>query len=253
MKSSQRLLKLVALSSALAAAPALGAEADLSVQLSLNSATATIAQGSSWVYKIVITNAGPSHATDIILDATLPSDLKFVGIASGCDSADGKLPCKVSDIIDGSFATVTLSVEWPLPEAVPATCPNSLGNTSVTVSATTSDPQVSNNTASLTHTVVPYADIEATLDGPKTANVGDVIDFTATVPNLGPCDSEGVALDASGALDIFGGSLVGAGLTLQSSEIPCVDVKDTDDGLCALNTLKAGAGVSFKKTYKVES
>ncbi len=244
MKSGHWLLGLAAISGALAPSPVLGAEADLSVTLSLSSPKAIIAQGSSWNYTAVIKNAGPSHATKIQLNAAIPADLKFVGIVSGCTShnGDGTLPCDVPDIVDGSSASVVFSVKWPLPKSVPAACPDSLGDASVTVTATTTDASALDNTATLSHVVVPYADLDSSMDAPATANVGDVVEFTVTIKNLGPCDSENVLVDSYG--------YVGQGLTFQSSAAPCANVTDADQ--CALGTMKVGDIVTFTKTYRVE-
>lgn len=251
MKSGHWLLGLAAISGALAPLPAMASEADLSVTLSLSSKNAIIAQGSSWNYKAVIDNVGPSHASGVSLNATLPSGLEFEGIVSGCSShnKDGKLPCDVPDIIDGDSATVEFSVSWPLPKAKPDTCPSSLGDTDVAVSAKTTDAQPSNNTAALVHKVVPYADLVAEMSGPETASVGDVIEFTYTIKNDGPCDAEKVIFENNGS--ISGVPYVGKGLTFQSSTAPCENATDADT--CSLNTMKKGDVITFKRSYRVES
>jgi hypothetical protein len=256
----------------LVSSQAFGQTADLSVALTppLDAKKNPVpgSFGGSGKYTVTIANSETgsvahgvkfSVANPQIADPPVEGARATYSIVSGCASLKGNaegqvFPCEVPDIVDAESAEVVFTINLQVPDPLPATCPDTatyLGTSTVTVTSTTTDPVADNNTASFTHTVKPYADLEATLEGPATANVGDLVDFTVTVKNLGPCDSAHVVVDTfQGGGPEDGSPLVGAGLRLQSSGTPCADVTDAME--CGLDTLRSGQSITFKKTYKVE-
>lgn len=81
-------------------------------------------------------------------------------------------------------------------------------------------------------------DVKVELSGPATAGVGQTVDFTTTVTNLGPCDATDVEVDWDPAVGnssgmTLAGSNLGAPLTLLSDPAPSAvgcDLNPADDG-----------------------
>src|SRR5262249_37471663 len=143
-----------------------------------------------------VANAGPSNATGVQLSATLPAGTRLSSIASNCRTPDGGFPCSLGTIDDGTSVTTNFVVSLPVPSPYPTVCParTSLGNTSVVVSSTSTDPVPADNNATVGNLVNQYADMAVTLTGPSSGNQGDTVTYQAVVTNKGPCPAAGVSL-----------------------------------------------------------
>ncbi|PKO14023.1 hypothetical protein CVU37_14980, partial [candidate division BRC1 bacterium HGW-BRC1-1] len=174
------------------------------LQVTKTASTNFIAQGQQVTYQVVVTNAGPSTADNVVVTDTLASGLDFVGASttSGTVSqSGGVVTALIGDLPAGSSATVTITVAggdaglWP--------------NVAVADTAT-SETAPGDNISSppVTVTVVPNADLSIT----KTASATNVpigVDFTYTirVTNNGQ----------SAAEDVLVTDVLPAGVTYQSS------------------------------------
>jgi len=246
------------LCSALSARPAFSqATADLSVTLAgPNQGTppAGITFGSTATYTVVISNAGPSNATGVRLDATLPAGTRLSSIGTNCPPVNPPVnnvvtfPCNVGVIDDGASVTVSFVVSLPVPTPYPTVCPpTTIGNTSVVVTSTTLDPTPLDNSASVTNTVRPFADMAVTFTGPASANQGDTVTYQAVVTNRGPCPAPGATLripvDSSGKPIIDPNGVI----IFQSNSGDC-----TTAFPCALGTMDAGATKNVASTYIID-
>jgi hypothetical protein len=94
------------------------------------------------------------------LNATLPTVTKLSAISSACTTADGKFPCTLGDILDGSTVTATFTISLPEPDPYPTIC-------------------AGNNSATAGNTVKPFseADVAVTSAGPATANQGENVAY----------------------------------------------------------------------------
>ncbi len=93
-------------------------------------------------YRIVVTNAGPSPATSVSLNGSLPASVVVTSnyISQGSLSIAGTaLSANVGSLLNGATATIVLVVTPTLNGTIQA---------SVSVSATESDPNTANNSAS---------------------------------------------------------------------------------------------------------
>lgn len=242
----------ITLSAVVAAAPAV-ADADLGVTF----ATATaITYGGTKAYKATITNNGPSHASGIVVDATIPAGLDLVSVA-GCtptvaaQALGEAFPCTVDGILVDTFsADVTITLRLALPDPLPTTCgvTATYGDLSVTVTSDTVDPDATNNTASITPVDVPlvFADLEAGFTGPATAAEGQSVDYTVTVTNHGPCPSVGVRVFSDAIYSVTFVSTTAACATTDADP-------DTEAVGCLIGDLAVGQTVTFTKTYTINA
>ena len=244
-RNTLRLAGWFALFSAFVATPALSQPvADLSVTLTgPNQAVPPvgITFGGTATYIVVVTNAGPSNATAVQLNATLPAGTKLSSIGSNCPSVnnDGKFPCSLGTIDDGATVNVNFVISLSVPSPYPTVCPTatSLGNTSVVVSSTSIDPTPADNSASVTNTVRPYADMAVTLTGPSSANQGDTVTYQAVVTNKGPCPAAGVSLRSTAS----------AGIVFQSNSGDC-----SSQFPCALGTMNPGDTRNITSIFMID-
>jgi uncharacterized repeat protein (TIGR01451 family) len=99
-------------------------------------------------YTVVATNHGPNTATGATVTDTLPAALTFSSASSsqGTCVNGGALSCSVGTLAGGASATITVVVT-----------PNQTGTATntATVSANESDPNLANNSASATTTILP--------------------------------------------------------------------------------------------------
>lgn len=98
--------------------------------------------GSTLTYRLVIANAGPASATNVNVTDNLPGGVAFGSATTTQGSCSGSAPvnCSIGTLASGASAIVTITV-------TPAASGQITNN--ATVSATESDPDSSNNTASL--------------------------------------------------------------------------------------------------------
>jgi len=120
-----------------------------------------VIRGNNITYTVVVTNNGPSRATNVSLSDTVPSDTMFVsnsGAAGwsctnpptkGPGAGTGPITCTTSSLVSGASATFTILVS-----VKPGTREGTVITDTATVTSSTSDPNTGNNSATATTTVI---------------------------------------------------------------------------------------------------
>ena len=192
---------------------------------------ASVIAGGTITYTIVVTNAGPDAATNVLVSDPTPAGLNFVANSGACTTA---YPCAIGSLANGASATITSSYAVP-PGYAGA---NPIVNTA-TVGSETPDPNGADNTGSATTPVLPsgaLADLSVVKTGPATAVPGSNVTYTLTVSNAGP--------DA--APDVVISDPTPAGLSFVAASAPC-----SGGFPCALGALASGASAAITVTYHV--
>ncbi|MBB3328538.1 DUF11 domain-containing protein [Microlunatus antarcticus] len=191
-----------------------------------------VSGGQDLTWRLGVSNAGPSTATGVVVTATLPEGATYD--ASGADpagptcvQAGRTLTCTLPDVPAGVGDTfVGRATTDPDSDAT------SLPGTA-TVTSSTSDPDPTNNTSSVTTAQRRAADVSlvASID-PTSARPGDVVTFLFQMANAGPSRARATTLAATLPP---GFTVVG---DVGSSRGTC-DVSGADLS-CALGTTDAG-------------
>ena len=135
-------------------------------------------------YTITVSNAGPSTATSIIVQDTLPAGGTFQSATAGYSTnVAGIVTWNLSTLAPGAAATFNISL------LASASVSSLLDIASAT--SPISDPNTNNNNGSLpqsrvTTTVKPVADVQVFLYGPTNVTLGDGFSYTVVVSNGGP-------------------------------------------------------------------
>ena len=156
-------------------------------------------------FEIDVTNLGPSQADDVFVTDFLPLGLTFVNAYAVNDGAEQtciyyagprEVVCNLGDIppvdpVLGApqrFIFINTIVDADTP-------PSIITNNATGLSLITADPDFSNNTPSVTVTVITEADllVEKTSD-PATVFAGEQKRYHIKVTNLGPSDAQDVVL-----------------------------------------------------------
>ena len=111
--------------------------ADLVVTHSASPANATVGTDVI-VFTVTVTNTGPSPASHVTLNETLPSGVTFVSASGGISPTDGILTFTPGEMSVGAHVTYMITIR-----------PQSTGKltSTATVSAAEADPSTANNTA----------------------------------------------------------------------------------------------------------
>ena len=172
--------------------------ADLS--LTKTTAAGTVLAGDTISYTITVSNAGPSDAQTVAMTDAVPANTTFVSdvqtsgpaftITNPAVGGTGTISDTIGTLADGRSAsfTVVLLVLPSTPDGA------TIANTAA-VAAATFDPNLLNNSQTVTTDVVTSADLsltKTTTAGPVLA--GDTISYTITVSNAGPSDAQTVAM-----------------------------------------------------------
>ncbi|HKY43589.1 MAG TPA: PQQ-dependent sugar dehydrogenase, partial [Pyrinomonadaceae bacterium] len=133
-------------------------------------------------YRITATNNGPAAATNVTVTDTLPGGVAFVSATStqGSCSGTGPINCNLGSLTVGASAIVTI--------VVTPSSPGQITN-SATVSATESDFDSTNNTASTTTVIQSSAASPVMLDDNLTVStVISGLDQPTSMAFIGPND-----------------------------------------------------------------
>ncbi len=164
--------------------------ADLGI---VKTAPASASPGESVTYDIVVTNAGPSIATNVIIADTMPTGVTATAVAGTgalCASSGTAFSCSAGSLAPGGTITVTVTalIDPAAPDGA------TLTNTA-TVSADEDDPNAANDSNSAPIVLAGAADVVMTkTSSPATPIAGDQITYTLLVENNGPADAQDVAV-----------------------------------------------------------
>ena len=111
-----------------------GATANLSVTQTATPAQFTIGQNGT--YTIVVTNAGPDAAENVVVTDTLPSSVSFVSSSAGGASSNGMVVFPIGTLLSGASSNLTVTV-----------LANASGLITNTAVATTTTPGPNNGSA----------------------------------------------------------------------------------------------------------
>jgi uncharacterized repeat protein (TIGR01451 family) len=200
------------------------------VGVTIAGSAASVSAGQNLTYTITVTNNGPDTASNVMLTNTFPTNATFVSsnATQGTAPTPGSGAVSLGSLAAGAMATVTIVVT-PNAGAVP-----SITDSASISSSTPTDPNTKNNSASVTTTVTPAADLTVTVAAPSSVTVGQDLTYTINVTNNGPSTATGVVLtDTLPPLPADGTFVSGSAGTLAGSTL-------TDN----IGTLTAGASVT---------
>ncbi len=207
-------------------------QADIGV---LKTGPVTATPGLSIAYTIVVTNAGPSVATNVSVVDTLPSGV--TSASWSCEASAGS-SCTSSNGTGSINTTVNITVSGAVTFTINGTVLSSaagqLVNTAVIT--TPADTTPDNNTSTVTTTLIPSATLTIIKLGPETAVPGTLITYTIQVQNAGPSDAPSVVVYDPAP----------AGLTFASATSPCAAGFP-----CSLGTVPAKSSVLITVSFNV--
>lgn len=209
-----------------------------------------VTAGTNLTYTITVTNAGPSNAANLQLLDGLPAGTTFVSFAQpggwSCTTPTpgntGSVVCSIATLSPGSaIFTLTLAVD-------PALAGGTTISNTATISSSTADPNVGNESDTATTSVAAAADLSVTkTDTPDPVTAGTNITYTITVTNGGPSNAASVSLtDALPAGTTFVSLAQPAGW---SCSPPAIGSGGTVT--CSIGTLTPGSAV-FTLTVAVD-
>ena len=158
----------------------------------MNASPDPVLVGDPLTYTVTATNNGPSGALHVTLRDVLPPNVTFESAEAShgsCSEESGTVTCRLGTIKNRTNASATITVT-PTVAAAGTTLTNS-----VTLATSSRDPDLTNNSASRSTTVIESADLGVTNDEPPNGVItGKDLTYTVTVTNDGPTDATGVTL-----------------------------------------------------------
>src|SRR5207249_521153 len=158
-----------------------------------------VTPGGTLTYTITVSNAGPNAAASVTMNDPLPPQTTFQSMPTpagwSCTTpaagSPGTVSCTTATLAIGATATFTLAVQ-----VSPAALDGSTIANTATVSSTTFDTNLLNNTATATTTVRAEADLAITkTDSPDPVRPGGTLTYTIGVSNAGPKTAASVAMN----------------------------------------------------------
>ncbi len=165
--------------------------ADLSITMTANPITTPT--GGPVTYTLSVSNAGPSPASNAVVNQTLPSGIVYQGAVSSQGTVS-----QTGSLLTFSLGTVGIQSNATITVTTVAAAAGLLTSTAV-VGSTASDPNPDNNTASASVLVTkPMADLAVTMSAaPVSVPVNGQATFLITVTNNGPATALGVTVTNS--------------------------------------------------------
>ncbi len=165
------------------------ASADLRITKTASPSPATA--GEQLFYTVTVTNDGPNDAPDVTVTDNLPDQVTYVTDTDTCTenpSGSGDLECDLGDIPAGESRSFVIKVAVDPDVVSDAGEPTTITNTASVGSGGATDPDPSDNEATVVTIVEDEADLAVTkLCKPDTQiQAGETIECTVFVDNYGP-------------------------------------------------------------------
>ena len=197
--------------------------------------------GGSYLYTITAANRGPSDATAVTLVDTLPAGLGIDSVdpsAGTCSVTGQQVSCQTDRLAPDGVLTVR--VRGSLADDLTGSLTNV-----ATADSAVSDPDPSNDSATVTTPVTQSADLRLTKAvSPEPVPAGTSVTYTLTAVNVGPSEASAVVL----------ADTMPDGLTVLANGVSgpdgtdCTVAADNGSFSCALGTLDPGASRSVTVT-----
>src|SRR5262245_14361106 len=214
------------------------ADVTLAKTLTAPAPPAQAAPGQDVMFALVVTNHGPSTATNVVVTDPPVTGLDFVS-----SDVCAAFPCPLGD--PAPDATRTINVTFHIPSNY--TGPNLITNIA-TATSLTPDPLPGNNTgqASVSHGA-PIADLSVTKDnGAQTAVPGTQTTYTIVVSNNGPSDVTGATVTDTPPV-----TLTNVTWTCTAVQPNACGQPNGTDVIATTVTIMSGRSVTFSLTGKV--
>ena len=145
--------------------------------------------GNNITYTVVVTNNGPASASTVVFSESIPANTTLVSVTptsgtSGWTCTPGVISCTIPTFAAGASTTFTVVVTVNA-----GTASGTVITDTANVSSATTDPNPSNNVATVTVVVATagQADLAVTKTGtPNPVLAGNKITYTVVVTNNGP-------------------------------------------------------------------
>ena len=229
-----------------------GADAAADLSVTIDGDPDPLQPDGQLVYSIVVSNAGPSDATDALLTAEAPAGTVFLfAIPTPTTAPDfgtsGPITWDLQSFPDGRSEPFVIVVALP-GGAVP---PPSV-SASASVTNSTRDPDSSDNDATATTAVggePTPADLSVTASGSATSvEAGDSITYTVRVTNGGPNPATNVTL-----VDSLPSGAYFVSATTSQGSLVTPSVFDSGAAVARLGTLASGATATLTFSMTVTS
>ncbi len=216
-------------------------EADLEVIKTIDNNDCVVAgSAATRSYTVVVTNKGPSTATNVLLFDQFPPDLIAVG-PSGCTVVGSNYSCPLGDLPLGASRTLI----WTF--RVGADRLPGLVENKVSVTSPTFDPELCNNNATVCSIICAESDLAVTkTDNQLEVTAGDLVTYTYTIvgTNLGPSTARNVTFS-----DVFPREFTRGNVTAPNGTVTFT----TDGFQVVIPVLRVGESYVIRVSYTVEA
>jgi uncharacterized repeat protein (TIGR01451 family) len=191
--------------------------------------------GQSLTYTVVVSNRGPSLATQVELKNSRPSAITLKS-GPGCSQSAAFITCNLGNLAAGTTTTVTFVVD------VGPAATGELLSTASALSNNTDDPDDSNNAAE----TITQIEVVSDLGIDKSASsaevlAGEKLTYTLTISNSGPSEATGVQVS----------DVLSTGVSLLSAEASQGDCGLLNPVLCDLGTIPFNASATVTMVVDV--
>ncbi|MFD1467700.1 T9SS type A sorting domain-containing protein [Hymenobacter caeli] len=148
---------------------------------------AVVLPGETATYTVTTVANGPAPAAGVVQKVSLPAGLTGVTVSNGgtYDATTGVVTFAFAGTLAQGFSQ-TSTISFAAPAGAGSFSPVA------SVSTATNETSTANNTAALTTTVTPAADLVVRATGPATAAVGNPVLYVVSTTNNGPAAASGV-------------------------------------------------------------
>jgi uncharacterized repeat protein (TIGR01451 family) len=210
-------------------------EQNADVAVSMTGSPSAVLQAGLLTYTIDVTNNGPFTADNVTLATTLPANANFVSAAASQGTViDNGTFATLGNIGLGTNVVVTITISPTVTGSITASTVASITNTQM-------DPNTFNNSASVSTTVGPAAELGVTgFATPSPVIEGSNLSYILTVSNAGPSAATGVGIIQT----------VPAGSTFVSSSLANISVSTNLISAAVTTNLAVGGRVLITNVFK---